>query len=171
MRSPFATRAMLFSLLLAGAPALVQAGELDDLAWMAGSWCGVTDRGATQEELWMPPKGGMMLGLHRDVAPSGRSAFEYLRIEDQGDKIVYQASPGGRPPTPFTLVETGEHSAVFENPENEFPKRILYSLAPDGALIARIEAGDRAISWRWQREASCEPPATETEAEAASALG
>jgi hypothetical protein len=58
----------------------------------------------------------------------------------------------GRPPTPFKLVESGERRAVFANPQHDFPKRILYWLAKDGALHARIE-GDagKSMEWRWER--------------------
>lgn len=133
------------------APTAKPAGpRLADIAWLAGSWRGESE-GARQEEHWLAPDGGLMLGLHRDVLPNGRVSFEYLRIEQRADAVIYQASPGGAPPTPFTLVEASASRAVFSNPEHDFPKRIIYSLKGD-ALTARIEGdGPDGMEWTWTR--------------------
>ena len=61
-----------------------------------------------------------------------------------GRQIVYLASPGGRSPsTPFRLVRSTPgpmHEAVFENPDHDFPNRIIYRLSEEeGVLTARIE--------------------------------
>ena len=127
------------------------ATDVSALAWMAGHWRGV-DEGTSMEELWTAPAGGTLLGVHRDVKGARTVSWEFLRIETTPDGIVYQASPMGRPPTPFKLVESGERRAVFANPQHDFPKRILYWLATDGALHARIE-GDagKSMEWRWER--------------------
>jgi len=151
MRSVLAAM-VLFALVptvFAGAPA-----GIDGLSWMAGSWTGTQD-GVDMEELWIAPKAGSMLGLHRDAAGGRTVSFEFLRIESAADGVTYWASPKGRPATPFKLVESAGRSAVFENPEKEFPRRILYWLAEDGSLHARIEGtqGGKPASeeWRWKR--------------------
>lgn len=137
-------------------PARPDAGPaLKDLAWMAGYWSG-EHKGIRMEECWLPPAGGMMLGLHRDVIAADRVFFEYLRIERAGKDIVYQASPRGREPTPFKLVSAVEGRAVFENPEHDFPQRIIYALDDDGNLCASIE-GERngetvRREWTWSRD-------------------
>ena len=101
------------------------ANDVAVLSWMAGSWAG--EEGKVQmEEHWTVPKGGMLLGLHRDVASERTVSFEFLRIEKTSDGIVYFAQPKGAPPTPFRLVECKEKRVVFENPQHDFPQRILY---------------------------------------------
>ncbi len=128
------------------------AATLDKLAWMAGAWGG-TESGVEMEEHWLAPRGGLLLGLHRDVFPNGRAFFEYLRIEQSADGITYWASPLGRPATPFRLKELGDKRVVFENPEHDWPQRILYWRGDDGALHARVEGDQngqqRAEEWRW----------------------
>jgi uncharacterized protein DUF6265 len=130
------------------------ASSLDSLTWLAGAWEG-HDGEMEMEELWVAPKGGAMLGLHRDVKGGRVVSFEFLRIEAGADGIVYHASPGGRPSTPFRLVESGKARAVFANPDHDFPQRILYWRAEDGSLHARIEGpqGGRTVSeeWTWRR--------------------
>ena len=94
----------------------------------------------------------MMLGIHRDVPPEGKTIFEFLRIGSDGRKIVYFASPGGKDPVPFPLKELSEQWVVFENPENDYPQRIIY-LREGKQLHARIEGereGEiRSESWIW----------------------
>jgi hypothetical protein len=53
------------------------------------------------------------------------------------------------------MVELGDSRAVFENPEHDFPKRIIYRLTPDGSLNARVEGIEKgratAEEWTWRR--------------------
>jgi hypothetical protein len=127
-----------------------EAPELEALAWMAGHWRQEAGARVT-EELWLPPRGGTMLGLNRSV--SGRRAdFEFLRLALDDEGVVYLASPSGRAPTPFRLTSVEAGHAVFENPEHDFPKTIEYALK-DGRLVASI-AGERAgPSWTFTRVA------------------
>lgn len=134
--------------------------RVEALAWMAGAWSG-EHQGIVSEETWMPPRGGLMLGLHRDTrAGSGtttsprRADFEYLRIEQRDAGLVYVAMPGGRSTTDFTLASLADERVVFENLEHDFPKRISYWLEGDD-LHARAEGEmgghARDLEWTWQR--------------------
>jgi hypothetical protein len=67
--------------------------------------------------------------------------FEYLRIEARLDGIYYVAHPRGRPGTDFKLTGFDGREAIFENPEHDFPKRVLYRRDPDGSLTARVDGG------------------------------
>jgi len=141
-------------LLLAASFAGAQPASLDAVAFLAGTWTG-EDGGVVMEEHWTAPAGGLMLGLHRDVAPGKPAFFEFLRIEATPKGIVYLASPRGAPATPFPLVESGGNRAVFENREHDFPTRIIYRLTPEGRLHARVEGmrkGKTAFEeWTWRR--------------------
>ena len=125
---------------------------LADLSWMSGSWSG-TSSGIEMEEHWTAPKGNSMFGVHRDVAKGRTASFEFLRIEQQGEQIVYLSMPNGRSPaTPFPLKEISGTRVVFENPAHDFPQRVIYW--KDGNdLRARIEGtiNGKAGSeeWRW----------------------
>ncbi len=125
---------------------------LDALAWMAGSWSG-TSRGIDMEEVWTVPKGNSMIGMHRDVGKGRTLGFEFLRIEQQAEAIVYLSMPNGRSPaTPFPLKEVSGTRVVFENPTHDFPQRIIYW--KEGAdLRARIEGAqngkESSMEWRW----------------------
>ena len=159
MTALFLIAAMALAALPAGEPpAAPSAGppsaRIGPLAWMAGLWQG-REGPLEMEELWTAPRGGSMLGLHRDVRGDRTVSFEFFRIAEDKDGVIYFASPQGRPATPFRLVETGQERAVFANPEHDFPQRILYWKDAEGALHARIE-GTRegkpaSHEWQWTR--------------------
>jgi len=145
------------ALALAALPRIVDAAPSEtvpSLAWMAGTWTG-TSGGLEMEEHWTPPKGGSLLGLHRDVANGRMVSFEFFRIEESAAGTTYWASPRGAPPTPFRMVSRADRRVVFENPQHDFPTRILYWLTEDGALHAKIEGtrgGEPAAEeWTWRR--------------------
>jgi hypothetical protein len=143
-----AAASLLLAATLAAQPG---AATLADLSWLAGSWSGESG-GIQMEEHWTTPNGNTMVGMHRDVG-RGRTLFEFLRIEQKGDQIVYLSMPNGRSPaTPFPLKELSGTRVVFENPSHDFPQRIIYW--KDGNdLRARIEGTMKgkpaSEEWRW----------------------
>jgi hypothetical protein len=127
---------------------------IETIAWMAGSWSNLTDSTAS-EEIWMPPRGGTMVGMNRDTRPGRKPFFEFLRIDEREDGVFYIASPRGAAPTEFRMIEANADSVVFANPEHDFPQRIIYRrIAPD-TLGARVEGtvnGELVGSdWQWSR--------------------
>lgn len=132
-------------LLLFALPLFAAEPSVDDLRWMAGHWSS-----GEVEEIWLAPKGNLMLGMSRTVRANGKTAFEFIRIAKTADGIAYIAQPGGRPPTSFKLVESRPGRVVFANPEHDFPKRIVYELR-DGKLCARVDDGKDGDEWCWSR--------------------
>lgn len=145
---------VLFALLaaLSCAPVLAQRATVDALGWMTGTWCLEPEGGGRQEEVWTAPAGGLLLGLHRDVDRAGKGSFEFLRIEEDAEGLTYWASPAGGDATPFRLTGLAGQLAVFENPEHDFPRKIVYWRA-EHVLKARIEGAEgdeaRAVEFYW----------------------
>ena len=146
--SPFVSLAI--AVLTLGAPAAASdPPDLDRLSWLVGYWVGRTER-VEMEEIWIEPKGGVMLGLHRDSAPGRPAFFEYLRIEEREGRVVFVASPRGTGSTEFALVRFDGQHAVFENREHDYPQRIIYRRSGE-RLTARIEGeiGGKLDSSEW----------------------
>jgi hypothetical protein len=120
---------------------------MPEAAWLSGGWAGSDERGAVTEEHWLEPAGGAMLGVNRTVSGDRMVFFEFLRIERRPDgEIVYLAAPKGRhPATPFRMVDAGPGRLVFENPEHDYPQRIIYERAGD-TLLLRIEGEEAGIA-------------------------
>ncbi len=143
-----------FSLLAA---ALLQtaapATPAPDLSWLAGYWLDCSG-GREASETWSDPRAGLIVG-HSVTVRNGRSGFESARIAPLKDGgLAYFAQPDGAPATPFRLIDSGPQRAVFANPDNDFPHRIIYDRAGD-VLTARIEGADddenRSVQWRFNR--------------------
>ena len=115
--------------------------SIDDLKWMAGHWAGPVGK-AHSEELWLPPKAGMLLGMSRTTAGERLFSFEFLRIEQRPDGIYYVAQPQGRPAVNFKLTQATGTSAKFENPTHDHPKVISYRVEND-ELIASLEGDEK----------------------------
>jgi hypothetical protein len=115
---------------------------VDRLGWLAGCWEGTLSNGATYEEMWLAPRGGSLLGLARMSRGDVTMSYEFIRIVDDHGTLAYFVQPGGRPPTRFAATHVSDGTVTFENPEHDFPQRILYRRAPPDSLVARIE-GER----------------------------
>jgi hypothetical protein len=132
--------------------------RIAELDWLAGAWCG-DNRGTFNEEIWMAPRDGSMVGMHRDTRAGKLTGFEYFRIVEDGDALAYRSQPGGAALTEFRARTVGKRSVSFVNPDHDYPKRIRYWLDDDDRLNARIDDGtdaDAGMSWVWAK--NCESP-------------
>ena len=115
--------------------------RVDDLAWMAGCWR-LQAGNRIIDEIWMPPNGGLMLGMSRTVVAGEASAHELMQIRERQGRVVFIAAPAGQPETEFPLVSLSSQQAVFENKAHDFPQRVIYRATADG-LLGRIEGTQR----------------------------
>ena len=92
-----------------------------------------------------------MIGFARTTRSGKTAFFESMRIEARASGVVLVARPSGQNEAEFPLVKSdGEKTATFENPEHDFPKRIVYRR--DGEkLVARIEGGGAPTEWKYER--------------------
>lgn len=119
------------------APAATRGADIDRLGWLAGCWAQTRQDGLTEEH-WMKPAGGSMLGMSRTVRRGRTAEFEFLQIRDVAGRLAYIAKPSNQPEATFPLKALTDQEVVFENPEHDFPQRIIYRAA-EGRLTARIE--------------------------------
>jgi len=118
-------------------------GDLSALQWLAGCWT-QDGRDAGSVEQWTSPAGGTMLGMNRIVSGGRTVAFEYMRITvNKDDMVEFIASPSGQETARFKMVSMNDNEVVFENPEHDFPTRIIYRHLSDGSLLGRIEGIDK----------------------------
>lgn len=145
------TLAVAIVLIITNSP--TQTPTLADIAWMAGAW--QTTGGRRQiEEHWTQVAGQSMLGMSRTVAGEKTVEFEYLRIEQRVDGIYYVAHPKARcPGTDFKLTRASATEAVFENPQHDFPKRVIYRKSGNDELTATIDGGEgtKAMTFAYRR--------------------
>lgn len=136
MRARFVLPALLL-LLGAGTPLAAQR-PTEALHWLAGCWQ-LRDGARLVEEQWQAPRGGTLLGMSRTTRGDTLRAFEFLRIREAGDTLVYVAAPSGQAMTEFRATFHFDWMIAFENRDHDFPQRISYRLAGTDSLVARIE--------------------------------
>jgi len=128
--------------------------SIADISWIAGDWQTPAGGRAQIEEHWTQVAGATMMGVSRTVAGEKTVEFEYLRIEQRADGIYYVAHPKARcPGTDFKLTRASATEAVFENPQHDFPKRIIYRKTGDDGLTASIDGGEgtKAMSFGFKK--------------------
>ena len=79
----FSTSATLFAQAPAPAPAPSPPppAKIEQFAWLAGYWEG-EGLGGKIEDIWMPPRDGVILGAFRLTKPDGKGFYELFAIEE-----------------------------------------------------------------------------------------
>lgn len=130
-------RLLIALLTFACGAATAQEVTADKLGWMSGCWAASGGEAGSGEQ-WMTPAGGTLMGMSRTVRNGKTVAWEALHIRDVDGKLAYVAKPHNQPEAAFKLASLDGQHAVFENPQHDFPQRIIYKRDGD-QLHARIE--------------------------------
>lgn len=100
------------------------------------------------------PSDNVMLGLSRYMRGARTVQHEFSRITADSTGVFLLPFPGGSPSEhAFRLTELEDGRAIFEAPEHDFPKRVIYRRNADGSNTARIHGGEgseQAQEWRMQ---------------------
>lgn len=141
-------------MILAAAVAMTGAGDVEKLAWMAGTW--VLDTGTTTvRETWLSPKDDTMAGVSQ-TNRAGKPAFvEYMKISAEPAGATFTAMIPGQPPTAFVLISGPDGEATFENKAHDFPQRVIYRRCGvdlcgriEGTVGGKLQFQD----WRYLRQ-------------------
>ena len=94
----------------------------------------------------MKPSGKSMVGMSRTVAGGKTVQTEHIQLRETNGQVAYiVALSMGAKPTVFKLIKGSDNEAVFENPEHDFPQRIIYRRESAEALFARIEGSEKGV--------------------------
>ena len=125
-------------ILSVGAGAQDVSREMGKLGFLSGCWKRV-DPVQILDELWSRPAGDSMFGVGRTLKDGKTVFYEFLQIRQRSDGIFYIAQANEEKPVSFKMVKVNETQAIFENPQYEFPQRIIYERAIDGSLRVSLE--------------------------------
>ena len=90
-------------------PDAVLAAPLPDLAWLSGDWRRCKD-GEIVEERWLGPRSGLLIGANLDLVEGQGELREPAHRGERRPGPTW-ASPMGRTPVPFRLIEAGAQRA------------------------------------------------------------
>lgn len=141
-----------------GAVALAQAASqtvtgIHRAAWLQGCW-EMTTATRSVEEAWTPPKAGAMIGVSRTIQNGKMTAYEFIVLREEGERLAYVAHPSGQPPATFLSTIVSGSELIFENPAHDFPQQIGYRLDGDAltAWIRGTQKGrERRVEFPYRR--------------------
>ncbi|MDJ0657261.1 MAG: DUF6265 family protein [Xanthomonadales bacterium] len=116
-------------------PALVWGDAGQDLDWLLGCWQS-SDQSA--QEIWVRQDRHSLLGFGVALKDNQVVFYEVLSLQkNHRGTWVYTAHPAGQTATSFSAVEITQKSALFANPDHDYPQEISY-LRQGNQLNARI---------------------------------
>ncbi|HTW25441.1 MAG TPA: DUF6265 family protein [Candidatus Baltobacteraceae bacterium] len=142
--------------------------SLADFAWLVGRWQGAWGPRVAQQ-VWMPAKGGVMLGMFQTVDNGDTLVLELFALVEKPDGInlyIRHFTPTLEPwetskATMLKLVGATPKGIEFDNPLNGQPKRQIIRRADADTYVSRAEImpgkGDPQvveITYRRQKDAT-----------------
>jgi hypothetical protein len=111
-----------------------------DLHWLAGQWTG-SDGESDWEATYSTAKGGMLVGASKELRDGKTVMFDFERFYMRGAKLCMTPYPFGRESVEFVLTDfdADAQSAVFENPEHDFPNWFRYQRESEDKLVIELK--------------------------------
>jgi hypothetical protein len=145
---------LLLLALMAGCPPAkaAECGSVEAMRWLLGDWQAISGE-KTVYECWWPQPPDALEGVGRTMSADQLKLEERLRLEVRDGRLHYDADVSVNPDAvAFGLVTCDDSSWTFENPEHDFPQRILYRRTSDEAFIARVtDLDDQGFELSFQR--------------------
>ncbi len=116
-----------------------EASKLEKLGWFIGKWTQSEGPDLTSYEQWTRANDHLFKGRAWTLYHTDTVHSETIDLLWEGDDIFYIPTvKGNAGPVRFKLTENNGQSAVFENPEHDFPTKITYENRGDSMLYAKI---------------------------------
>jgi predicted RecA/RadA family phage recombinase len=113
--------------------------SVNGLSFMSGCWA--TPKGTSPEirECYTAPYAGLIQGSSQTVTSGKTTQVEFIAIRESAEGVTYAPIFNGKALSTFTLSRVEGPIAVFENAQNDFPKKIIYRQDADKSLVIRLE--------------------------------
>ncbi len=122
-------------------------GPLDSMHWILGEWRADAGNELVIEK-WRLASDVTFEGTGLTLNKSDKSvkSEETLRLVTMGGEVFYLAKvPENDLPVPFKMTSHKDGKAIFENPDRDFPNKLIYHRIGMNALevdvLGRSEAG------------------------------
>jgi hypothetical protein len=110
---------------------------------LEGTWKMKTKKGTICEE-WKKINKNYLQNRGYMIIGSDTIITERVALQKSKDDIFYTSiveDQNNKKPVVFTLTKTEKNTFVFENPQHDFPKRIVYKIVTKDSLHAFIDDG------------------------------
>jgi 2-iminobutanoate/2-iminopropanoate deaminase len=109
-----------------------------------GTWSLINKKGELMGETWIKKDGSSIAGKSYMVKSADTTMLETVDLVKEGGDIFYIPVAYGQnddKPVRFKLTSCTGSVYTFENPEHDFPKRIVYDFISNDELYAYIDDG------------------------------
>ncbi len=117
-----------------------QTSPIASTNWLLGHWQNVSAHG-TYIETWSQLNDSVYTAESYYIMENDTPSMETIRLEQHGTDLFYIPTvddQNNNQPVTFKLTKTSDKQLVFENPEHDFPKSIVYSLINADSMVASI---------------------------------
>lgn len=122
--------------------------KVQQLKWLEGSWQEQRSEGLLTEE-WTSSSDTLMIGKAALYDESGHSIFSDNMELSLEDNILYfkptVSNQNNGAQVVFKETMLTDKEVIFENPDHDFPKRIIYRKNHPDSLFARIEGTKNGV--------------------------
>lgn len=120
--------------------------QLEKAEWFLGEWGNVTPEGELTER-WKQENDSVYLGESYFVINGKDTVFaETVRLEEASGKLTYTVTVPGQnngQPVPFKMTSATDSQLVFENPQHDFPSKIVYNKITADSIMAEISGMEK----------------------------
>lgn len=115
--------------------------KLEKLTWLLGDWININSETQSYEH-WERESATSFVAYSLTLRGKDTVLHEQMRMYDESNVLqLYVETVGDNPnPVVFTQKDNAQHPFTFENPRNEFPSQIVYTL-PEANKIHAWVAG------------------------------
>ena len=113
---------------------------LNEIDWLIGTWENNSDKGNLLE-IWKKENDSVYSGQSFYIKAKDTLHFETIQLKQISDSLLYSSSVKGQDndlALDFKLTSKTQNQFVFENPKNDYPKKIVYKLITKDSLVAII---------------------------------
>ena len=125
-------------------PAYFNDTNLDSFSWLVGSWEMKKKNGTSRLEMWNKYDQNTLKGDGLKVSGTDTTLLEHIELAFIDNDIWYIPTvpdQNNAMPVKFKLVSQDSPTYIFENPQHDFPQRIVYEYQP--LSMHASQAGDK----------------------------
>ena len=108
--------------------------------WLLGKWENNSENGNLSES-WKKVSDSIFQGQSYFIKGKDTLHSEQIKLEQKGAALFYISTIKGQnndEPITFIQNNTIEKQLAFENPNNDYPKKIIYSKITDDGIVIQI---------------------------------
>ncbi|GGB85939.1 hypothetical protein GCM10007424_27500 [Flavobacterium suaedae] len=115
--------------------------QIKEFDWLVGHWEGHSSENETTE-VWEKQNDSTFTGYSFILSPNKDTIMsEEMILDQRGDSlhlVINARNQNNDKPVAFTLTGFAANKYIFENPDHDFPTRIIYNKIAEDSLLAEI---------------------------------